>query len=177
MRIELLPDHLLDVEVRRRIDELSDTVYPPDAALGWAAAKIQWAPQTIRAMVWDDGRLLCHVGALVRSAVIDGRAVRVGGIGRVMTAAEARRQGHARAALAAMRRHLVVDRQVDFSLLFCPAELYAFYAQLGWRLFAGRALVEQPCGTVAFTLNRAMVQNGREPAPPGRVLDLRGPPW
>ena len=177
MRIDLTPDPLLSTATRQRIDELSDTVYPPGSAPDWAAAPIRWAPQTIRAMIWDEDRLVCHVGALVRSALLDGRAVPVGGIGGVMTAPARRRQGHARAALTAMRHHLIDERQVAFSLLFCAADLHPFYGQLGWKLFAGTPLVEQQNTTVEFTLNPAMVQDGTEVAPAGGLLELRGPPW
>ena len=69
MRIDLTPDHLLSAAARRQINELSDAVYPPGSTPDWATAPIQWAPQTIRAMVWDDMRLVCHVGALVRDAL------------------------------------------------------------------------------------------------------------
>ena len=51
--------------------------------------------------------MVCHVGALIRAAVMDGRAVKVGGVGEVMTAPDLRRQGHARSVLSAMCRHLV----------------------------------------------------------------------
>jgi predicted acetyltransferase len=175
MRVDLTPDHLLSTATRQRIGELSDAVYPspPD----WATAPIQWASQSIRAMIWDEERLVCHVGALVRSALIDGHSVLVGGIGGVMTAPARQRQGHARAALTAMRRHLIDAQQVAFSLLFCATDLHPFYGPLGWKLFAGTPLVEQQNATVEFTLNRAMVQDGTEVAPAGGLLDLRGPPW
>jgi hypothetical protein len=177
MRTDLTPDHLLSAATRRQINELSDAVYPPGSTPDWAVAPIQWAPQTIRAMVWDGRHLVCHVGALVRSALIDGRSVLVGGIGGAMTAPELRMQGHARTALAAMRRHLIDDQQVAFSLLFCAADLYGFYGRLGWQLFANAPLVELRGTTVEFTLNRAMVQDGTEIAPAGGILDVRGPPW
>jgi hypothetical protein len=177
MRIDLTPDHHLSTATRQRIDELSDAVYPPGSSPDWATAPIQWAPQSIRAMIWDRERLVCHVGALVRSALIDDRSVLVGGIGGVMTAPARRRQGHARAALTAMRRHLIDAQQVAFSLLFCAADLYPLYRQLGWKLFEGTPLVEQQNTTVEFALNRAMVQDGMEAAPAGGLLDLRGPPW
>ena len=128
-------------------------------------------------MIWDEERLICHVGALVRSALIDRRSVLVGGIGGVMTAPARRRQGHARAALTAMRRHLIDAQRVAFSLLFCAADLHPFYGKLGWKLFEGAPLVEQLNMTVAFTLNRAMVQDGIEAAPTGGRLELKGPPW
>src|ERR1700719_4326376 len=107
MRTDLTPDHLLSAATRKQINELSDAVYPPGSTPDWATAPIQWAPQTIRAMVWDDMRLVCHVGALVRDALTDGRPVLIGGIGGAMTAPDTRRRGHARTALAAIRSHLI----------------------------------------------------------------------
>jgi aminoglycoside 2'-N-acetyltransferase I len=177
MRIDLAPDHLLSAATRRQINELSEAVYPPVSMPDLATVPTQWAPQTIRAMLWDDGRLLCHVGALARDALIDGRPVLVGGIGGAMTAPEFRKRGHARTALAAMRRHLIDDQNVDFSLLFCASDLYGFYGRFGWRLFADAPLVEQRGRTLEFTRHRAMVQDGTEMAPAGGMLDLRGPPW
>ncbi|MBR0835297.1 GNAT family N-acetyltransferase [Bradyrhizobium manausense] len=110
-------------------------------------------------MLWEDERLVCHVGALIRDALTDSREVRVGGIGGVMTAPGSRERGFARAVLAAMRSYLVNDQQVAFSLLFCASNLHAFYGKLDWRLFAGTPLVEHRGVAMEFTLNPAMVQN------------------
>jgi predicted acetyltransferase len=109
--------------------------------------------------------------------VIDSRTAPVGGIGGVMTAPDRRKRGHARAALAAMLRHLIDDQRVSFVMLFCPVDLCGFYERLGWRPFAGTPLVRQQGDVVEFTLNRAMVRSGTEAAPRGGTLDLRGAPW
>jgi Acetyltransferase (GNAT) domain len=101
MHIDLKLDHLLPLAERQAINELSDAVYPPGVIPEWGLAPIEWAPQTVRVMLWEDGRLVCHVGALIRGALMDGRSVQVGGIGGVMTAPESRRRGYAQAALAA----------------------------------------------------------------------------
>jgi hypothetical protein len=66
---------------------------------------------------------------------------------------------------------------VAFSLLVCREHLLPFYERLGWRVFPGRVLVQQPGGPMEFTLNRPMVLPGRSPAPRDGVLDLDGPPW
>ena len=176
MRIDLKLDHLLTSVERQAINELSDAVYPPGVMPDWGSWS-EWAPQTIRAMLWEDGRLACHVGALIRDALTDGRAARVGGIGGVMTAPGSRKRGFARAALAAMRSYLVNDQQVAFSLMFCASHLHSFYGKLDWRLFADTPLVEHRGGAMEFTLNPAMVQDGICLAPDAGRLDLRGPPW
>lgn len=176
MRIDLKLDYLLTSTEREAINELSGAVYPPGAVPDWGSWA-EWAPQTVRAMLWEDRRVVCHVGALVRDALIDGRAVRVGGIGGVMTAPELRKRGFARAALAAMRTYLVDDQRTSFSLLFCADNLHGFYSKLGWRLFADLPFVEHGGVAMEFTLNPAMVQDGIGVAPDAGRLDLRGPPW
>ena len=99
MRIDLKLDGLLTSVERQAINELSDAVYPPGAIPDWAPGQAEWAPQTFRAMLWENKQLVCHVGGLIRDALIDGRAVRVGGIGGVMTAPGSRKRGYARATL------------------------------------------------------------------------------
>jgi GNAT superfamily N-acetyltransferase len=177
MHIDLKLDHLLPSAERQAINQLSEAVYPPGVIPAWGLAPIEWAPQTVRAMLWEDEHLVCHVGALIRCALIDGRPVQVGGIGGVMTAPDSRRRGYAQAALAAMRAYLVDDQQVSFSLLFCGDNLRSLYGKLDWRLFADPPLVEQHGMTIEFTLNPAMVQDGIDSAPVAGRLDLRGPPW
>jgi predicted acetyltransferase len=128
-------------------------------------------------MAWQEGRMVCHVGALLRAAMMDGRAVKVGGVGEVMTAPDARRQGHAKAALKAMCRHLIEVQQVSFLMLFCAPALHGFYGRLGWRLFTGKLLIGQRGASIEFPLEPPMMQDGREAVPEAGMLDLRGPPW
>jgi hypothetical protein len=176
MHIDVTPNHSLSATARSRIIELSNEVYPPGSIPDWAAA-MQWAPKTLRSMVWNEELLACHVGALVRDVVMDGRLVRVGGIGGVMTAPAVRRRGYARAALATMRRYLIDDQQVSFLLLFCPADLCSFYGHLGWQSFMNAPVIEQRSKKVQLLSCRTMVQEGTEIAPISGTLDLRGAPW
>jgi aminoglycoside 2'-N-acetyltransferase I len=177
MRLDITPDNLLSAADRQLINLLSNAVYPVGGAESWAEMPIQWAPQTIRVLIWEESRLVSHVGALVRAATLDGRNVRVGGIGGVMTDPEDQGRGYAKAGLVAMGHHLIDKLQVSFSLLFCASNLYSFYGKLGWRLLSIVPLVEQQGGAVPFTLNRAMVQDGTGSAPAAGTLDLCGPPW
>jgi hypothetical protein len=39
---------------RQAINKLSDAVYPPRVMPDWGVAPIEWAPQTVRAMLWED---------------------------------------------------------------------------------------------------------------------------
>jgi predicted acetyltransferase len=177
MRLDVTPDHLLSAADRQLINLLSDAVYPAGSAESWAEMPIQWAPQTIRVLIWEESRLVSHVGALVRAAALDGRSVQIGGIGGVMTRPGDQGRGYAKAGLVAMGHHLIDELQISFSLLFCASSLYSFYEKLDWRLLPIVPLVEQQGRAVPFTLNRAMVQDGIDSAPAAGTLDLCGPPW
>jgi GNAT superfamily N-acetyltransferase len=177
VRIVIRDDPLLTAADRLSLAELTDAVHPPGSPPNPVTAGLEWADATIRAMAWQEERMACHVGALVRVAVMDGRAVKVGGVGEVMTAPDARRQGHAKAALEAMCRHLIHVRQVSFLMLFCAPALYGFYGRLGWRFFTGKLLIGQRGASIEFPLEPPMVQDGRETVPASGLLDLRGPPW
>src|SRR5258706_16204344 len=94
LRIVILDDPLLAEADRLSLAALSDAVHPPGSPPNPVTAGLEWADATLRAMAWQEGRMVCHVGALLRAATMDGRAVRVGGVGEVMTAPDARRRGH-----------------------------------------------------------------------------------
>jgi aminoglycoside 2'-N-acetyltransferase I len=177
VRIVIRDDPLLTAPDRLSLDLLSNSVHSPGSPPNPVTAGLEWADETLRAMAWQEGRMVCHVGALIRDATMDGRAVKVGGVGGVMTAPDARRQGHAKAALMAMGRHLIEVRQVSFLMLFCAPALHGLYGSLGWRRFTGKLLIGQRGGSIAFPLEPPMVQDGTETVPAAGVLDLGGPPW
>src|SRR5690348_9101558 len=163
--ITVCPDYSMSAADRLNLAELAAVVYPPDCAQERAGGSIQWAPKTIHTLVRDErGLLTCHVGGLFRPVLVDRRPVKIGGIGGVMTAPLARRQGHARKAMATLSRHLVAQ-QASFLLLFCASSLRGFYERLGWRPFSGTAVVEQRGRKVEFTFGVAMVQDGLEGVP------------
>jgi len=66
---------------------------------------------------------------------------------------------------------------VDFTLLFCEPKNFAFYGGLGWRVFPGTVIVEQPNGRGPFAVMTAMVHDASKPAPSGGTIDLCGLPW
>jgi GNAT superfamily N-acetyltransferase len=177
LRIDIRDDTGLSAADRQALAALSDAVHPPGSPPNPVTAGLEWADATIRAMAWQEGRMVCHVGALIRAALLGGRAVKVGGVGEVMTAPDARRQGHATAVLPAMCRHLREVQQVSFVMLFCAPSLYGFYGRLGWRPFTGKLFIGLRGGSIEFPLDPPLMQDGGETVPIAGVLDLRGPPW
>lgn len=164
---------------RGALRALAAAVYPPAASAADPAQQaIAWASPEWGILVRDDaGALVGYVGIVVRDAVLDGRAVRVGGIGGVKTHPAARGQGYARAALGRAATFMADELDVAFGVLVCREELLPFYGALDWQPFAGTLLVEQPGGRVPFTFNRPMTLPLREPAPHRGTLDLCGLPW
>jgi GNAT superfamily N-acetyltransferase len=157
---------------------LSLAVYPPEVTATWPGRAIEWAPAQWSVVGWDaEGAALCHVGAVLREARWNERAVKVGGVGGVKTHPAARGRGFASAAI---RRALDFFREqgdVDFGLLVCEPGLVPFYERLGWRMFPGDLLVTQRRVTVPFTFNLPMTIPLRlQESLCGRI-DLLGPPW
>lgn len=166
-------------EEREALRVLSAAVYPPaERAPDSMQQRIAWASPEWGILVRDDaGTLVGYVGIVAREVTLDGRAVRVGGIGGVKTHPAARGKGYARAALQQAATFMAHELDAAFGVLVCREELLPFYGALGWQPFAGTLLIEQPGGRVPFTFNRPMVLPLREPAPHGGTLDLCGPPW
>jgi GNAT superfamily N-acetyltransferase len=178
MRIDLKPAADLDDDERARLEALTAAVYPPEVVATSPGRHLKWAPPEWSLLVYDaSGDLVSHVGIVVRAGSRDGAAARIGGIGSVKTHPRAQGRGFASAGLRHAAAVLHEVHQVDFSMLVCQAHLLPFYERLGWLPFAGRLVVEQPGGPVAFTVNRPMVLAGHAAAPDGGNVDLQGLPW
>jgi len=114
---------------------------------------------------------------LTRAVSLDGRALRIGGVGGVMTRPLARGRGHASAAWWHAAALLGVEPDCAFALLVCPTARAAFYARRGWRPFDGRLLIAQPGGTLPLAINAALVLPLHGPTARMGTLDLCGLPW
>jgi aminoglycoside 2'-N-acetyltransferase I len=155
---------------------LLEAVWPDPTPAPWG--QVAWAQGAGRRILMrDDGsELICHVGLHLRDVTWDGRAVRVGGVGGVVTRADRRRNGLATAAMKRAAQEIGEVDKADFALLFCQPPNFAFYQGLGWRQFEGEVFVEQPHGRVRFDVMPAFVLDLRL-QPRSGVIDLCGPPW
>src|SRR5690349_6601963 len=124
-------------DVRAELRALSSRVYPADEVKDWPGRHVEWAAAEWRAFLRDDnGDLVSHAGLIVREAICNGRAVRIGGIGGVLTDPSARRRGYAeRVILRGLE--FFGGQKVDFGLLVCEARLLPYYGRLGWSEFSG----------------------------------------
>jgi predicted GNAT family N-acyltransferase len=178
LRLDVKPVTSLTGDERAALAALTAAVYPPEARAASPGRHVRWASPEYSVLVWSPtGELVSHVGIVVRVATLDDAVVTVGGIGSVKTHPAAEGRGYASAGLRRAATVLHDDHHAAFSLLVCQDHLVAFYHRLGWRLFAGEMVVEQPGGRTRFTINRVMVQSAHRPAPQAGVIDLAGLPW
>ena len=127
----------------------------------------------------DDGRFVATLQIMPKTVRIDGRELRVGGIGNVFTTESYR---HKRVASQLLTRAIerMEEERFDLSLLF--ASRLTFYGQFGWgghrRLLAGITPPPEPTATASTTLRR--FESGRDLDTVMRIYDsysraLNGP--
>jgi len=137
--------------------------------------KLTWLPKTWHVTLHANGEPVAHAGLVEVTVEAGGEALRVAGLGGVITRADRRGQGDATAALAHFGEETRA-RGIDFGMLFCRAELVPYYARRGWTELTVPVMVEQPDGPIPMP-TRAMVKSfGARTWPPGDVR-VPGHPW
>ena len=161
----------------KEAEPLFNAIWPPHviATLPWAG--VVFAHAELRVFVRDevDG-VVCHVGIYRREVTWNGRKLRAGGIGGVLTREDKRGRGYATIALEAALRTLKDEGSTDFAMLFCEPKNVPFYTARGWTSFEGEIFVEQPSGRIRFTAIAPHVFDLRRKLRQG-TIDLCGQPW
>ncbi|WP_158586997.1 GNAT family N-acetyltransferase [Clavibacter lycopersici] len=154
---------------------LSDLAFalPP----GDPASRMTWAdPDGIVIARDPDGGVAAMVVVVHRDGLLDGRPVRLAGIGGVASHPSVRGRGYGRAALD--RAIAAVDaHDPDLTQLICASRMDGYYAQVGFVPFAGTTWVRQDGERVVLDYQPTRIRPGRLPAPAGGELDLCGAPW
>ncbi len=161
----------------KEAEPLYNAIWPPEvvAELPWAG--VVSAHADLRVLVKDEtDEVVCHVGIYRRELTWNGRKLRAGGIGGVLTREDKRRHGYATIALDAAIRTLKDEGSTDFALLFCEPHHAPFYTARGWKPFDGEILAEQPGGRIRFTAILPHVLDLRRKLRQG-TIDLCGLPW
>ena len=157
-------------EQRLRLFKFEDDVF------GLASYGLAWAPKERFFTVHVDGRPVANAGVVARTVDAGGRALRVAGLGSVVTRPEARGKGHAAAAIAAAMRHGREVLGADFGMLFCLPKVMAFYEHLGWHRLTDPVTIEQEAGPTPSPLAVMVKPLGTKPWP-GGMVDVKGRPW
>src|SRR5262249_59840354 len=80
--VVLCPIADLTDDGRADVAALSRAVYPPAVSAAWPGRHLEWSAHESAVLIRAaDGELICYVGLVVRSALHDGRSVRLGGLG------------------------------------------------------------------------------------------------
>jgi aminoglycoside 2'-N-acetyltransferase I len=168
----------LDPAARAQNVALAAAVYPPETVADWPGHHLEWSDVTHCARVFDEtGLLVSYAGVLVHDGALDGRPVRIGGIGGVKTHPDHRRRGLAALAMGRAVAWFRERGDVDFALLVCESRLLGTYGRLGWSEFGGTLRTLQRGVPEVFTFNRVMTHSVRSEAPDAGLVDLAGPPW
>jgi aminoglycoside 2'-N-acetyltransferase I len=158
-------------------EPLFNAVWPPDVVQKLPWAGIVFAHADLRVLVQDEAEdVLCHVGIYRREVTWNGRKLRAGGIGGVLTRQDSRRRGYASIALNAAIQTLKDEGATDFALLFCEPHNVPFYMGRGWKPFEGEIYADQPAGRVRFEAIAPCVYHLKR-MPPRGIIDLCGLPW
>lgn len=162
-------DHLSDEE-RRHLFGWGEDIFGADHL------NLRWKPKDLHIFVDIDGRAETHVGLLQHTVVAGGRALRVCGVGGVVTALESHRKGYASRAMRFAGDFMCSEWAVDFGLLFCLDRLVPFYERLGWQRLTEPVEIEQPDGPIQSPMNVMILPCKAETWPTGRVK-LNSFPW
>ncbi|HKO97502.1 MAG TPA: GNAT family N-acetyltransferase [Pyrinomonadaceae bacterium] len=138
--------------------------------------QLTWRPKELHFVLFSDGKPLSHVGLLRHEVSVDGKPMKVAGLGGVVTVPEAQKQGIARRMMEHAMLFMKRAWEVEAGLLFCLPKMEAYYARLGWQTIDGPVLFDQPVGKVTSPL-LVMVYPLREKAWPKGEVDLQGLPW
>jgi aminoglycoside 2'-N-acetyltransferase I len=138
---------------------------------GYAWSDVDW-----HVLLRVNGQLVSHVEIVERMGTVDGRPVKLGGIGGVVTLPEWRGRGLATSTLERAATFMRDDLRVAFGLLICGRDMIPFYGRLGWQVVEGPLMFDQPGGKVVFD-DATMVLPCVENEWPEGMIDLCGLPW
>jgi len=177
VRPKLVEEGDVTPDLDARIRELLCGSFPANAGVYSETRRWHGSAPAYSLYHEEGGRILAHVGMVVRDVRWGGRSVRVAGIQNLSVHPSLRGEklGHAlvRAGMAEAAR-----RGIPFGLLFCVPGLEAYYGAVGWaRLDGPVTMVYEGQTTPIPAKNIAMaVTLGDEPLPPG-AIHLEGPDW
>ena len=159
------------------VEPLFKAVWPPDVVekLPWGRFAVAYPEWRVLVRADPEG-VVSHVGIQRREVTWNGRKIRAGGIGGVLTREDSRRRGYASIALNAAIQTLTDEGATDFALLFCEPHNAPFYVGRGWKPFDGEVYCDQPEGRVRYQATAPYVYKLKR-APLGGVIDLCGLPW
>ncbi len=137
----------------------------------------QWARPQWHIFVYADGVPVSFVGLFARDCTLDGRPLRLAGVGSVMTPDPHRGRGYASAGLARANAAMPVLTGAAFAQLVTDTPLIPLYERFGWQPITDPVIVALPDGTSRQYEGVVMIRPLGDDPWPGGTLDLCGIPW
>jgi len=129
----------------------------------------------------DAGHLVGHAGFGLRGIDVEGKLLRIAGVGAVCTAPSVQRTGRGRHLFSALRHFLHKQGNVDFAFLECREAIVPFYEAVGFTRFDQVVWCLDPDSAAwGESIGPKLVMPvGRDldAWPRGGRIDLRGMPW
>ncbi len=177
----MIPQGLLAAEDDARIRALLVAAFPQHTALFSRQSYWGALPDWRVLLEGDAGHLVGHAGFGLRDIDVEGKLLRIAGVGAVCTAPSVQRTGRGRHLFTALRHFLHQQGNVDFAFLECREAIVPFYEAVGftrfdqvvWCLDPDSAAWDESIGP------KLVMPVGRDldAWPRGGRIDLRGMPW
>jgi len=163
--LKVIEERDISAETDAAIKALLCECFPRDAAAFSRSRHWHGTAPAYSLAHWREGRVVGHVGIVIREVRCGERAARVAGIQNLAVAPGCRGRG--------LSQQLMIEamgeaarRRIPYGLLFCIPELERFYAALGWR---------------RTDVSVTMIENGRHVPIPGKNItmfkELAGEPF
>ncbi|HOZ49124.1 MAG TPA: GNAT family N-acetyltransferase [Candidatus Hydrogenedentes bacterium] len=138
--------------------------------------KHEWSEPDWHFFVLDGNETVSYLAVTERSATVDDRAVKLAGVGSVMTPKKLRDHGLASIAMHRVHAFICEELKADFGFLLCSYDLVPFYRKLGWELMDAPVMFGQTTGLEYWNEEAMVFPCAGQEWPEGEV-DLCGPPW
>ena len=142
IEIVVKPANQLTEQEDRELDELSHLAFSQDHH----EEDILWSEANWYIFVKVRGIIRSQVEIIERTGLVNGRLVKLGGIGGVATTPEWQRRGLSSLAMQKAFIYIKDTLGVEFGILICGDHRVSFYKRLGWQVIEGPLFFYQPGG-------------------------------
>jgi GNAT superfamily N-acetyltransferase len=111
---------------------------------------LSWRPMELRFIQKIDGESVGHLGLIRDQIELNGKTLKIAGVGDIVTIPEVRGKGIAKKLLKHSMEFFIDEWKVDVGILFCLEQLVPFYQSCGWKTANNEVYVMQPSGQIKF---------------------------
>jgi predicted GNAT family N-acyltransferase len=134
-----------------------------------ASYHLQWQPKTQHVLILENGIAVAHAGLVKQTVAVGEHFVTVAGVGGVLTRPDCRGRGFGQMAMQKAEEFAQQCLMTSFGMLFCRAEMCAWYEQLGWSRISEPVWIDQTEGIIQAPLAVMTKAFGEERWPSGEV--------